>query len=120
MHSYLRNLIPPRSPPRRPILRPQFPSGVLRPGAEDADGSPPQRGVEPVHRLPDAPSAFAVELAPQSRLLDRLGQQLRNHHAALRVAEAIAEQPFAQAHRESGHFAGVIRRGREPGEAPFE
>ncbi len=49
-------------------------------------------------------------LAPQGWLPDGLGQQFRDHHAALRVPEAIFPEPFTQAHGQGDHLPGVAGR----------
>ena len=97
------------------MLRPELPGGILRPGPEDADGIAPEGGVELVHHLPGPFPSLTVQLAPEGRLPDGFGQQLRNHHAAFRVAEAVPPEPFAQAHGQGDHFPGVVGRFREPG-----
>lgn len=67
------------------MLRPELPGGILWTGTKDADGIAPEGGVELVHHLPGPFPYLAVELAPEGRLSDGLGQQLRNHDATFRV-----------------------------------
>jgi hypothetical protein len=96
------------------VLCPELPGCVLGTGTEDADGIAPKSGVELVHGSPGPFPLLAVELAPQGRLPDGFRHQLRDHHAALRVAEAVAPEPFAQAHGQGDHFPGVVGRFGEP------
>ena len=96
------------------MLCPELPGCILWPRTEDADGIAPQCGVELVHGSPNPFPLLAVELAPQGRLPDGFGHQLRNHHAALRVAETVFPKPFAQAHGQGDHFPGVVGRLGEP------
>ena len=100
------------------MLRPQLPGRILRASAQDAKGALPQRGIELVHRLSASLPALPVQLAPQGRSSDRLQQQLRDHHATLARAEAGAPQPFAQAHGQRHHFAGVVGRRGESRRRP--
>jgi hypothetical protein len=89
------------------MLCPELPGCLLWPCTEG--------GIELVHGFPGPFSLFAVQLAPQGRLPDGFGHQLRNHDAALRVAEAVAPEPFSQAHSEGDDFPGVVGRLAEPG-----
>ena len=75
------------------MLCSELPGGGLGTGTEDADGIASEGGVELVHGSPGPFSLLAVQLAPQGRLPDGFGHQFRNHHAALRVAEAVAPEP---------------------------
>ncbi len=97
------------------MLRPELPGSILWPSTEDADGIAPEGSVELVHDLPGLLPPITVQLAPESRLPDGFRQQLRNHHTALRVAEALTPEPFAQAHNKGDHFPGVVSGFREPG-----
>ena len=92
----------------------ELPEGILWSCTEDANGITPESGVELVHGFPGPFPLLTVQLAPQGRLPDAFGHQLCDHHAALRVAEALAPQPFPQAHGQRDHFAGVIGGFGEP------
>ena len=101
-------------PTRRTMLCPELPSRVVWTGTEYANGIAPECGVELVHRSPGPFPLLSVQLAQQGRLPNRFRHQLRSHHAALRVAEAVAPEPFAQAHGQGNHFPGVVGRSGEP------
>ncbi len=102
------------------MLCPELPGHILWTGTEDADGIASEGGVELVHHLPGLFPAIPVQLASKGRLPDGFGQQLRNHHAALRVAEAVAPQPFAQAYCQGDHFPVSLVVSQNRAEAPFE
>ncbi len=102
------------------MFGPELPGCVLWPRTEDADGIAPEGRAELVHGSPGPFPLLAVQLAPQGRLPDGFGHQLRNHHAALRVTEAVASEPFAQAHGQGDDFPGVVGRLGNRAEAPFE
>ena len=65
------------------MLCPELPGGVLWTGTEDADGIAPEGCVELVHGSSGQFPPFVVQLAPQGRLPNGLGHQLRNLDAAL-------------------------------------
>ena len=97
------------------MLCPELPGCLLWTGTKDADCIASKGGIELVHGSPGPFSLLAVQLAPEGRLPDGFGHQLRNHDAALRVAEAVAPEPFPQAHGERDHFSGVVGCFHEPG-----
>ena len=97
------------------MLCPELPGCVLWPCTEDADGIASEGRVELVYGSPSPLPLLAVQLVTQGRLPDGFGHQLRNHDAALRVAEAVAPEPFPQAHGERDHFSGVVGCFHEPG-----
>ena len=96
------------------MLCPELPGCLLWTGTKDADGIAPEGSVELVHGSPGPFPLFAVQLAPQGRLSDGFRHQLRDHDAALRVAEAVTPEPFAQAHGQGDHLPGVVGRLGEP------
>ena len=98
----------------------ELPCSVLWPGPEDADGIAPEGGVGLVHDLPGLFSTITIQLALEGRLPYGFGQQLRNHHAAFWVAEAIWPEPLAPAHSQSNHFPGVVGCSANRAEATFE
>jgi hypothetical protein len=102
------------------MLGSELPGSVFWPGTKDADGIAHKSRVEPVHDLSCLLPAITVQLAPEGRLPDGFRQQFRNHHAAFRVAEAVAPEPFTQAYGHGDHFSGVIGVSKNRAEAPFE
>ncbi len=92
---------------------PELPGRLSMASSEDADGVAPEICVEFVHHFPGPLPTITVQLAPEGGLPGGFGEQFCNHDAAFRVAEAIPPKPFARAHRQGNHFAGVVGGFRE-------